>query len=64
MPPLRTAHEGQTATKTDPITEVNSVVMDLMAFKTMAKISAVLHNVSEAESTLCKIECPPPPPRN
>ena len=40
------------------MTEVNSVVMDLVAFKMKAKITAVLHHVSKAKLALHNKECP------
>ena len=57
MLPLRTVHHGQTAIKYGTVAEVDSVVMDFVAFKVNAKISASLHHVSEAESALCNMEC-------
>ena len=44
------AHQGQSTIKNGPIAEINSLVMDLVAFKVKAKISAASHQVSEAES--------------
>ena len=55
---LKTLHQGQTAIKNGSITELTSVVMDLVAVKVKAKVSAALHHVSEAESALHNMECP------
>ena len=57
---MRTVLQDQTAIKNGPVTEFISVVMDLMAFKAKAKISAALHHVYEAKSALCNRGVPLP----
>ena len=57
MPLLRTVHQGQTDIKKGPIADVNSAVMDLVAFKAKAKISIALHHVLKDESALCSMKC-------
>ena len=48
---------GSNCLQNGPVAEVDSALVDQVAFKVKANISMVLHQVSEAESALHNMEC-------